>query len=276
MPWSGRASRSWRSTGPSRRSSSASMPSLEGQDFADGVPKGARDLRLVASPGGGFVAGKGGLLGKDRPAGHLGRRELLPRRPGRRWHPAGCPRPGRDGVQRTDGGRRRPGHGQVGVRRRGQRGRASDPAPLTHRARAGRLTASAQRPVHRQTQIRRIVHRDRGGGGLGHRRRPGQKKRPSAPQAPWSSPTFRRRTTSTSQCGPGPSYSSRPSSGRCDRPGRGSSWATRTSIWAARAWSARPDSCRPRYPRRWKRRSVTRHRRSLPSPWSGVSPASTS
>jgi D-alanine-D-alanine ligase len=41
--------------------------SLEGQDFADGVPKGARDLRLVASPGGGFVAGKGGLLGKDRP-----------------------------------------------------------------------------------------------------------------------------------------------------------------------------------------------------------------
>lgn len=42
-------------------------PSLEGEAFLDGVPKGAKDLKLVASPGGGFVAGKTGLLAKDRP-----------------------------------------------------------------------------------------------------------------------------------------------------------------------------------------------------------------
>jgi D-alanine-D-alanine ligase len=42
-------------------------PGLESEAFVEGVPKGAKDLRLVASPGGGFVAGKGGLLGKERP-----------------------------------------------------------------------------------------------------------------------------------------------------------------------------------------------------------------
>jgi D-alanine-D-alanine ligase len=43
-------------------------PGVEAQDFAGGAPKGARELRLVASPGGGgFVAGKGGLLGKEKP-----------------------------------------------------------------------------------------------------------------------------------------------------------------------------------------------------------------
>jgi D-alanine-D-alanine ligase len=42
-------------------------PGLEGKDFAGGAPKGARDLRLVAAPGGGFVAVKGGLLSKERP-----------------------------------------------------------------------------------------------------------------------------------------------------------------------------------------------------------------
>lgn len=42
-------------------------PGLEGRDFADGAPKGARELKLVASPGGGFVGGKGGLLAKERP-----------------------------------------------------------------------------------------------------------------------------------------------------------------------------------------------------------------
>lgn len=42
-------------------------PGLEGGAFVDGAPKEARELRLVASPGGGFVGAKGGLLGKDRP-----------------------------------------------------------------------------------------------------------------------------------------------------------------------------------------------------------------
>ncbi|MDP9072583.1 MAG: hypothetical protein M3N98_00165 [Actinomycetota bacterium] len=42
-------------------------PSSEGGDFAGGVPKGSKELRLVASPGGGFVAAKGGMLGKERP-----------------------------------------------------------------------------------------------------------------------------------------------------------------------------------------------------------------
>lgn len=40
-------------------------PALEGAAFADGVPRGAAPLRLVASPGGGFVA-RGGVLGKER------------------------------------------------------------------------------------------------------------------------------------------------------------------------------------------------------------------
>jgi D-alanine-D-alanine ligase len=41
---------------------------LEAEAFLDGVPKGARELRLVAVPGGGFVGGKGGRLGgKERP-----------------------------------------------------------------------------------------------------------------------------------------------------------------------------------------------------------------
>jgi len=39
---------------------------LEGQDFADGVPRKARPLRLVTGPGGGFV-GEGGALRKERP-----------------------------------------------------------------------------------------------------------------------------------------------------------------------------------------------------------------
>jgi D-alanine-D-alanine ligase len=42
-------------------------PGAEAGDFLEGVPKGARELRLVASPGGGFVAGRGGRLGRDRP-----------------------------------------------------------------------------------------------------------------------------------------------------------------------------------------------------------------
>ena len=39
---------------------------LEGEDFARGVPKGSRPLRLVAAPGGGFVA-EGGSLRKAQP-----------------------------------------------------------------------------------------------------------------------------------------------------------------------------------------------------------------
>jgi D-alanine-D-alanine ligase len=39
---------------------------LEAGDFLGGVPKGARELRLVACPGGGFVSTKGGLRGKER------------------------------------------------------------------------------------------------------------------------------------------------------------------------------------------------------------------
>ncbi|MDQ6614035.1 MAG: hypothetical protein M3083_04645 [Actinomycetota bacterium] len=42
-------------------------PALEGEAFLEGAPKGARELKLVAGPGGGFVAGKGGLLAKERP-----------------------------------------------------------------------------------------------------------------------------------------------------------------------------------------------------------------
>ncbi len=36
--------------------------SLEASAFLEGPPKGARDLRLVAQPGGGFFAAKGGVL----------------------------------------------------------------------------------------------------------------------------------------------------------------------------------------------------------------------
>jgi D-alanine-D-alanine ligase len=39
---------------------------LEGREFAGGAPKGARQLRLIATPGGGFVESKGGLLAKER------------------------------------------------------------------------------------------------------------------------------------------------------------------------------------------------------------------
>ena len=42
-------------------------PSLEAEAFLDGVPKGASPLRFVAAAGGGFVAGKGGLMGKEKP-----------------------------------------------------------------------------------------------------------------------------------------------------------------------------------------------------------------
>jgi D-alanine-D-alanine ligase len=38
----------------------------EAADFTGGAPKGASELRLVAGPGGGFVSGRGGLLGKAR------------------------------------------------------------------------------------------------------------------------------------------------------------------------------------------------------------------
>jgi D-alanine-D-alanine ligase len=39
---------------------------LEGRDFQDGVPRKARAVRLLAGPGGGFVA-EGGSLRKDKP-----------------------------------------------------------------------------------------------------------------------------------------------------------------------------------------------------------------
>jgi D-alanine-D-alanine ligase len=39
---------------------------LEAPDFLGGIPKGAQELRLVAGSEGGFVASKGGLLGKER------------------------------------------------------------------------------------------------------------------------------------------------------------------------------------------------------------------
>jgi D-alanine-D-alanine ligase len=38
-------------------------PTLEASAFIDGPPKGARDLRFVAQPGGGFFSSKGGVLG---------------------------------------------------------------------------------------------------------------------------------------------------------------------------------------------------------------------
>ena len=38
-------------------------PTLEASAFVDGPPKGARDLRFVAQPGGGFFSSKGGVLG---------------------------------------------------------------------------------------------------------------------------------------------------------------------------------------------------------------------
>jgi D-alanine-D-alanine ligase len=41
-------------------------PGLEGKEFAAGAPKGARPLRLIAAPGGGFVEAKGGRLAKER------------------------------------------------------------------------------------------------------------------------------------------------------------------------------------------------------------------
>ena len=41
-------------------------PGLEGRDFADGLPRKARPVRLVAGPGGGFV-GESGALRKERP-----------------------------------------------------------------------------------------------------------------------------------------------------------------------------------------------------------------
>ena len=41
-------------------------PGLEAEDFLGGVPKAARELRLLACPGGGFVGAKGGLRGKER------------------------------------------------------------------------------------------------------------------------------------------------------------------------------------------------------------------
>ena len=43
--------------------------SLEANAFLDGAPKGARELRLVAQPGGGFFEAKGGVLGKERILG---------------------------------------------------------------------------------------------------------------------------------------------------------------------------------------------------------------
>lgn len=43
-------------------------PDLEAESFLDGAPRGATPLRLgAAHDGGGFVSGKGGLLGKERP-----------------------------------------------------------------------------------------------------------------------------------------------------------------------------------------------------------------
>jgi D-alanine-D-alanine ligase len=43
--------------------------SLEADAFLDGAPRGARELRLVAQPGGGFFEAKGGVLGKERILG---------------------------------------------------------------------------------------------------------------------------------------------------------------------------------------------------------------
>jgi D-alanine-D-alanine ligase len=42
-------------------------PTLEGEAFLEGTPKGSKELKLVASPGGGFIGGKGGLLAKEKP-----------------------------------------------------------------------------------------------------------------------------------------------------------------------------------------------------------------
>lgn len=39
----------------------------EGADFLEGPPRGARPLRLVVGPGGGFVGGKSGVLTKEKP-----------------------------------------------------------------------------------------------------------------------------------------------------------------------------------------------------------------
>jgi len=41
-------------------------PSLEAAAFVEGPPKGGRELRLVAQPGGGFFSSKGGVLGGAR------------------------------------------------------------------------------------------------------------------------------------------------------------------------------------------------------------------
>jgi D-alanine-D-alanine ligase len=45
-------------------------PSLEAATFAEGVPRGAEELDLVASPGGGFVR-RAGRFGRQRPLGRV-------------------------------------------------------------------------------------------------------------------------------------------------------------------------------------------------------------
>ena len=103
-------------------------PGLEAEAFLEGVPRGAKKLQLVAGARRGVLRARG----PARPG--PGRRDrcrpgLLPRGPGRGRHPAGRPRPGRHPLRGADGGRRRPGHGQAGLRIGGGRGRAAHPAP---------------------------------------------------------------------------------------------------------------------------------------------------
>jgi D-alanine-D-alanine ligase len=40
---------------------------LEAEAFVSGPPAGARELRFAAQPGGGWISGKGGLFGKEKP-----------------------------------------------------------------------------------------------------------------------------------------------------------------------------------------------------------------
>ncbi len=248
-------------------------PALEAESFLEGVPRGAKQLRSRRPPAAGSPSPAGGWAG-PAAGGDRRRPGVLSRGAGGGRDPPGRPGSGRYPVRRAHRVGGGPRDGQVGLRRRGGRGRPPDPAPGA----PGRRTEPPpfERPVHREAPVRGLVHRHRRGPGLRHRRGPPVRQPPSPFGGGARALPARPDRPADRGAHLAGSWSSRPSSGPSGAPAPPTSSTTGTSTWPARAWPGPIGSSRPRSPRSWRRGYATPPTRWPGWPGSEGWPASTS
>ncbi len=174
---------------------------------------------------------------RPQPAARGRRRPpVLPRRPRRGRHAAGCARPRRHPLRRSDRGRRSSRHGQARLRGGDGRQRTPCSAPGPGRGRVPpRRAFRAPTSSSRGSVGRRSASMS---SRTGIPPAPASRPTPTSGSGPWPSPTVPTSTTCSSPFAAGHRYSSRPSNDPSAPRRAATSWTTGTSMWPAREWPA--------------------------------------